>query len=79
MYVMTLYSCALLFLRFRIHVNQRGPELFPQKKRGPELFPYIEMIVQRLEDIQIIGEVLMNYWDKKSRICKKHNKYSFRS
>jgi hypothetical protein len=30
----------------------------------------IEKIVQRLEDIQIIGEIHMKYWDKNSITCK---------
>lgn len=30
----------------------------------------IERIVQRLEDIQIIGEIPMKYWDRNSIICK---------
>ena len=30
----------------------------------------IERIVQRLEDTQIIGEIPMKYWEKKSIICK---------
>ena len=30
----------------------------------------IDKIVQRLEDIQIIGEIPMKHWDKNSIICK---------
>jgi hypothetical protein len=30
----------------------------------------IERTVQRLEDIQIIGEIPMNHWDKNSIVCK---------
>ena len=30
----------------------------------------IDKIVQRLEDIQIIGEIPMKYWDKNSIVCK---------
>lgn len=29
-----------------------------------------DKIVRRLEDIQIIGEIPMKYWDKNSIICK---------
>jgi hypothetical protein len=29
-----------------------------------------EKIVQRLEDIQIIGEITMKYWDRNSITCK---------
>lgn len=30
----------------------------------------IEKVVQRLEDIQIIGEIPMKHWEKNSIICK---------
>ena len=30
----------------------------------------IDKIVQRLEDIQIIGEIPMKYWDKNGIVCK---------
>uniref|UniRef100_A0ACD6A033 Uncharacterized protein n=1 Tax=Avena sativa TaxID=4498 RepID=A0ACD6A033_AVESA len=32
----------------------------------------IEKIVQRLEDIQIIGEIPMKHWDKNSIVCKRN-------